>query len=112
MATLLTKSVCPFNVDLHSPDCLSQTLHKKVQSSNDYTKLTLVVTHLIVLSSDPEIRLSLVTATSLTVPVCPSNVDVRAGQSCSFVSSLAFGLGNTPAACLATRLLVGASTAS
>ena len=85
-----------------------------MQSSKDYTKFTLVVTHLIVLSPDPdpEIRLSLVMATPLTFPVCPNNVDVRACQSNSFVSSLAFGLGNTPAACLATRLLVGASTAS
>ena len=71
-------------------------------------------THRTVLSSEPDTPVlpSGLMATLHTVLVCPSNVDVKVGQFGSFVSSLACGLGSTPAACLATRLLVGASTAS
>ena len=67
-----------------------------------------------VVSPDPEIMLapSFVIATPFTGALCPSSVDLRAGQFRSFVNSLACGLGNTPTAFLATRLFVGASTAS
>ena len=55
---------------------------------------------------------SLVKATSVTDPLCPNKVIMRAGQSSSLVSTRACSLGIYDDACLATRLLVGASTAS